>query len=190
MRDIKETIARIGGHRNRECYVVLAHAVEAACRYQPQGPPQMKMILQDIEAMMGGAKSAAAISRSLSRANTDIWEFGDHNELQKVCGYSIQDPPTPKELIQYLAEYVREGEEARWREQKIRYRRWRSLTGTGYGIIVNLRQPAYRAATCPFCRDLETVERLVRRLNAEQTPLPVFEERYLGGTLLEWLERT
>ena len=34
----------------------------------------------------------------------------------------------------------------------------------------------------------DELARLVRRLNREQLPLPEFEELYLSGTLLHWLE--
>ena len=42
--------------------------------------------------------------------------------------------------------------------------------------------------TSPITKDLDTVERLVQRLNQEQTPVRVFEERYLLGNLLDLMK--
>lgn len=188
MKDIRQTIARISGHRNRECYVVLYYAVKVARRYHPQ-EPRMKTIIAETAVLMKYDKSSAALSRSLSRVNTDIWEYGDRQELQEIFGYALQEQPTPRELVFRLAEYTRDGEEVRWQGQRITYRLWKSLSGAEYGIVAMLREPAYRAVTCPFCRDLETGRQLVRRLNEEQVPLAAFEEMYLSGALLEWNHR-
>lgn len=187
MKDVKQLVARISGHRNRECYVVLIHAVKAAQAYQPQ-EPKMETIVADVAVMMDGRMKPATISRNLSRAAADIWEYGDRQELCKVYGHPVQDPPTPKELVLRLAEAVWEGEQPRQRQRAV-YRWWKSLSGDGYGISIKLRNPAYHAVTCPLCGDFEQIRRLVQRLNEDQVSLGVFEERYLDGSLLDWLEQ-
>ena len=58
-----------------------------------------------------------------------------------------------------------------------------------YGIAVDVKEPEYHAVTSPFCREQETVERLVRQLNRDQVPLETFEERYLHGDLLALLAK-
>ena len=58
-----------------------------------------------------------------------------------------------------------------------------------YGVAAVVRDPAYHAVTGPLCGDFARIQRLVERLNAEQLPLAEFEERYLNGSLLEWLNR-
>lgn len=134
----------------------------------------------------GGEKELSTLSKALSRVAADIWEHGDHQELWKVFGRQTVDPPTPKELVFRLAEYV-------WREsgtpeQQIAYRRWQSAAGAGYGIIAKIQEPEYHVVTSPITKDLDTVERLVQRLNQEQTPVRVFEERYLLGNLLDLMK--
>ena len=116
-------------------------------------------------------KELSTLSKALSRVAADIWEHGDHQELWKVFGRQTVDPPTPKELVFRLAEYV-------WREsgtpeQQIAYRRWQSAAGAGYGIIAKIQEPEYHVVTSPITKDLDTVERLVQRLNQEQTPVMV-----------------
>ena len=184
MKDIKETIARISGHRHRRGYAVLICAVQAAHKYQPR-EPQMNAIQKDVAAMMGGGRTPTAVSRNLARVTVDIWEHGDRQELSKVYGHPVQDRPTPKELVLRLAEYVWEEKDARPR--KVTYRWWKSLSGLGYGVAAVVRDPAYHAVTGPLCGDFARIQRLVERLNAEQLPLAEFEERYLNGSLLEWL---
>ncbi len=56
MKEIKQIVARISGHRNRECYTILCYAVEAARQYQPQ-EPKMKVILADVVDMMEEKKN-------------------------------------------------------------------------------------------------------------------------------------
>ena len=185
MKEIKQIVARISGHRNRECYTILCYAVEAARHYQPQ-EPKMKVILADVVDMMEEKKELSTLSKALSRVAADIWEHGDHQELWKVFGRQTVDPPTPKELVFRLAEYV-------WREsgtpeQQIAYRRWQSAAGAGYGIIAKIQEPKYHVVTSPITKDLDTVERRVQRLNQEQTPVRVFEERYLLGNLLDLMK--
>ena len=146
----------------------------------------MKVILADVVDMMEEKKELSTLSKALSRVAADSGEHGDHQELWQVFGRQTVDPPTPKELVFRLAEYV-------WREsgtpeQPIAYRRWQSAAGAGYGIIAKIQEPEYHVVTSPITKDLDTVERLVQRLNQEQTPVRVFEERYLLGNLLDLMK--
>lgn len=186
MKEIKETVARISGRRNQACYTVLCYAAEAACRCQPQ-EPQMKTILRDAAARMGTAETPATLSKALSRVMRDIWDHGDRRELEKLFGGPLVEQPTPRALVLRLAE-------AAWQKRlspgrEIRYRLWRSLTDESYGVAVDIEEPEYHAVTSTFCRDLETAEALVQRLNRDQVPLETFEARYLDGDLLALLSK-
>ena len=186
MKEIKETFARISGHRNQACYTVLCYAAEAACRYQPQ-EPQMKTILADAAARMGMVEMPGTLSKALSRVMRDIWDHGDRRELEKLFGGELVEQPAPRALVLRLAEAAWQKRPAPGRE--IRYRLWRSLTDESYGVAVDIEEPEYHAVTSTFCRDLKTAEELVRRLNQGQIPLEIFEERYLDGDLLALLSK-
>lgn len=71
MKEIKEAVARISGHRNQACYTALCYAAEAARRYQPQ-EPRMKTILADAAAQMGAPGGVSTLSKALSRVTRDI----------------------------------------------------------------------------------------------------------------------
>ena len=187
MKKIKQIVAQISGHRNRECYMVLACAVKVALGYQPR-ETKMETIVDEVAEMLGGSKNPAAVSRALSRVAADIWEHGNRQALCRFFGYQLREPPTPKELVFCLAEYLWMHEKSTRPRREIRYQLVESLSGEGYGITASLQQPGYCAATSAFCPDRAVADRLVRRLNAEQLPLPEFEELYLSGTLLQWLE--
>ena len=186
MKEIKEAVARISGHRNQACYTALCYAAEAARRYQPQ-EPRMKTILADAAAQMGAPGGVSTLSKALSRVTRDIWDHGDRRELEKLFGGTLLEQPSPRALVLRLAESV-------WRSRAapgsgIVYRQWQSLSDGSYGIAVDVKEPKYHAVTSPFCREQETVERLVRQLNRDQVPLETFEERYLHGDLLALLAK-
>ena len=187
MKEIKQLIARISGHRNRACYSVLACAVQAALSYQPW-EPKMETLTEDVAQILGGDKTPAAVSRALSRVAADIWEHGDRRALGAVFGYLPQDPPTPKELVFRLAEYLWTHLPDREQSRPAVYQLREDLSGEGYGIMASLRDPGYFAATSAFCPDRATAEHLVRRLNEVRMPLSDFEMRYLSGSLLAWLK--
>ena len=186
MKEIKRMIAQISGHRNRECYMILSYAVEAASRYQPQ-EPKMETIVSDVAVMLDHQKGGPAISRALSRAVEDIWKYGSRKELEKFWGGPLLEPPPPRALVLRLAEYVWSRRDSRGPHRGITYRWCRTPMRTGYGIVVTTRSPRCQVIGCPVCTDLETVQRLVRVLNEEQLPLEDFEERCLTRTLLDWM---
>ena len=106
MKEIKKIVTQISGRRNKSCYADLCYAVDVARRYQPQEPP-MSVILSETKAT--AEKSELALSKALSRAAKDIWEYGDCQELEKIYDRQVTEQPTPRELVYRLAEYV-------WRE--------------------------------------------------------------------------
>ena len=187
MKEIKRLIAQISGHRNRECYLVLACAVKAALGYQPQ-EPKMETIVERTAALLGGRKNPAAVSRALSRVAEDIWERGNRPALFRLFGYQLREPPTPKELVFRLAEHLWTHLPDREQSRPAVYQLREDLSGEGYGIMASLRDPGYFAATSAFCPDRATAEHLVRRLNEVRMPLSDFEMRYLSGSLLAWLK--
>jgi len=107
MKDIKEIVTRLSGHRNRACYGVLCCAAEVVRKYQPY-EPQMKAVLAEVKGMIkdGKAKKESSLSKALSRALDDIWESGDQQELEKVFEHQVIDRPTPRELVCRIAEYA------------------------------------------------------------------------------------
>lgn len=133
----------------------------------------------------GEKRTEHAFQGLVSSCSGHLGAWGPSRALESVRRQTV-DPPTPKELVFRLAEYV-------WREsgtpeQQIAYRRWQSAAGAGYGIIAKIQEPEYHVVTSPITKDLDTVERLVQRLNQEQTPVRVFEERYLLGNLLDLMK--
>lgn len=108
MKEIKKIVTQISGRRNKSCYADLCYAVDIARKYQPQEPP-MSIILRETREATG--KSELALSKALSRAVKDIWEYGDFQELEKIYGRQVSEQPTPRELVYCLAEYV-------WREDQ------------------------------------------------------------------------
>ena len=107
MKDIKEIVTRLSGHRNRACYPVLCCAAEVVRKYQPH-EPQMKLVLAEAKLMMkdGKQRKENSLFKALPRALDDIWENGDRKELEKVFGRKVIDRPTPRELVCQIAEYA------------------------------------------------------------------------------------
>lgn len=40
------------------------------------------------------------------RAARDIWDFGDRRELEKIYGRPVPSPPTPRELVLQISQFV------------------------------------------------------------------------------------
>lgn len=133
----------------------------------------------------GEKRTEHAFQGLVSSCSGHLGAWGPSRALESVRP-SDRGPAHAEGLVFRLAEYV-------WREsgtpeQQIAYRRWQSAAGAGYGIIAKIQEPEYHVVTSPITKDLDTVERLVQRLNQEQTPVRVFEERYLLGNLLDLMK--
>lgn len=84
MKEIKQIVARISGHRNRECYTILCYAVEAARHYQPQ-EPKMKVILADVVDMMEEKKRTEhAFQGLVSSCSGHLGAWGPSRALESV----------------------------------------------------------------------------------------------------------
>lgn len=104
MDEIKSVVSCISGHRSQKCYEVLFFAVWVACEHQPR-EPSMNFIVAETCKLLGG-RSSKASSKALSRAARDIWDFGDRRELEKIYGRPVPSPPTPRELVLQISQFV------------------------------------------------------------------------------------
>ncbi len=103
MREIMQMVTEISGRRNKSCYYVLCRAVYAARARQP-GDMQMKTVCACVKSDTG--MSAPAVAKALSRAADDIWDNGNHSKLEEIYGRPILERPSPKELVNVLAQHV------------------------------------------------------------------------------------
>lgn len=99
---IQRTVTELSGRRNKSCYYMLCLAVEAARSCLPEEPK-----MGDICAMVGARAhmSVGAVSKALSRANADIWDYGNRDKLCQIYGRPVLEQPTPKALVFVLAVY-------------------------------------------------------------------------------------
>lgn len=104
MKEVKEAVTKISGRRGKKCYYILCCVVEAAIFYQPK-EPQMKVLLADVRNTVHHLQ-AKTISKALSRAVDDIWQYGDRLALQKLFGHSLIEKPSPKDLVFVLAQHL------------------------------------------------------------------------------------
>ena len=98
-----QLVTEISGRRNKGCYYVLCWAIEAVRECQPGGM-QMKEVCAEIHKDVGMSPGAAA--KALSRAVDDIWDNGNRDKLQQIYGRPLLERPSPKELINVLAQHL------------------------------------------------------------------------------------
>ena len=125
MRKYAMEIAQFAGKRSRDCYDVLACAVEVAQSYMPR-ESQMSEICRETGKLCD--KDEKAVYQAICRAAKDIWEYGNIPNLEKAICYSLCVKPSPKELVTSLAQ-------AFWnREMCIRDRVCSGLGGSFYRL--------------------------------------------------------
>ena len=54
-------------------------------------------------------KSVKTIARSIERRTRDCWDYGDRARLEQLIGPGALGPPTPRNLVLYLAYYAQYG---------------------------------------------------------------------------------
>ena len=103
MQEIMQLVTEISGRRNKGCYYVLCWAIEAVRDRQPS-VMQMKEVYAMIHEDVGMSPEATA--KALSRAVDDIWDNGNHEKLCQIYGRPLLERPSPKELINVLAQHL------------------------------------------------------------------------------------
>ncbi len=103
LQEIMQLVTEISGRRNKECYYVLCWAIEVVRDHQPDGM-QMKEVCAVIKKNAGMTPGAAA--KALSRAVDDIWDNGNREKLCQIYGRPLLERPSPKELINVLAQHL------------------------------------------------------------------------------------
>ena len=106
MQDIMRLVTEISGRRSKGCYYVLCRAVELVRDCQP-GEVQMKAVCAMVHQDNG--MTPGAVEKALSRAVDDIWDNGNRDKLQQIYGRPLWERPSPKELVNVLAQHL-------WRE--------------------------------------------------------------------------
>lgn len=170
MKDIRETVRQLAGRWSNKYYGVLCLAVEAAL-VLPRDDLQLKSVLLAVSKQNGHTPDAN--SRALARAAQDIWERGSHAFLEEVYGRKLESPPSAKELLCVLAEYIR---------PSLRYKCWSSEDRTSFGILAT-EDDKLRLITEPFSNDEAFVRLLAQRLNVQQQAVDQFRLDYLTGKI-------
>lgn len=101
--EIFRLIIKIGGSHGRDCYQVLAVAVEVMTEYYPD-IPKMTVITKEAARRLG--KTDTAVSGALSRAVRDMWERGVRAQLQDIFENSLWQKPAPKAVVTVMAQYL------------------------------------------------------------------------------------
>lgn len=173
MNTIRHIITELSGRRNKECYYVLCCAVEIAYFYAPE-EPLMKVILTDVSKKLGKSNTKS-VSKALSRAVEDIWDYGDREKLRQIYSREVLDRPTPKELVYRIAEYAK---------GCVEYHVYPDTATGEFGIYGHEGSTGNYAAVYPCSESFEKMERLARYLNQTRTPLSAFSERFLESGVI------
>lgn len=106
MKTFEEIKDEICGHPTLTVYEDLKAAVEISADEGPflQGSITTKLYPRVSERV---GKSQSAVSKNLSRARDDIWNYGDWAALTKLLGKDKLPFLDPNELVEYLAAYFR-----------------------------------------------------------------------------------
>ncbi len=63
-----------------------------------------KRLYSDIAALLG--KTPLSVSRGISRAVCECWDYGNHRFLNQVAGCRVLEKPSPAEMISFMADYL------------------------------------------------------------------------------------
>ena len=185
MRKYAMEIAQFAGKRSRDCYDVLACAVEVAQSYMPR-ESQMSEICRETGKLCD--KDEKAVYQAICRAAKDIWEYGNIPNLEKAICYSLCVKPSPKELVTSLAQAfwnreMESGGELRFQVLEAgfptRYGIWGTTISGEDGCVV----------VAPFTSNRKKAEKIVLSLNQTHMSAAVFREQLLNGQLLDKFEK-
>ena len=179
MRKYAVEIAQFAGKRSRDCYDVLACAVEVARFHLPK-ESRMNEICAEAGRLCG--KEETAVYQAICRAVNDIWEYGNIRNLEKAICYTLCVKPSPKELVTSLAQafWNREMKE----EGQLQFHVLEAGIPPQYGIWgVSMSEKESCVVVAPFTASREKAEHAVEELNESHMTLAAFRERLLNGTL-------
>lgn len=171
----EEVVKKVSGRDYLNCYPVLVCSVEVAYEYFPK-QPRMNIITVEVIARTGMTK--ATVSKALSRAAMDVWDYGNRKALEEVYGHPLppDGKPTPRELILKLAQFL---------EKPAEYRVWREESSGKCGIAATDPVTGKWLAVAPFRVEYCKVEKFVRFLNRIHAPLEDFQSLFSDSGLLE-----
>ena len=102
-------IRRVGGHVSSVNYRYLELAVEMERRKKLLQGGLASQATKLYQAVSEQARIRTdRISRGVARATTDMWEYGNVAELERLTRRRFVEKPFPNELILYLAAYLEE----------------------------------------------------------------------------------
>lgn len=104
LQDVLSLIRSIAGHPCNKCYYHLALVVYHCCHIPLYQGFTLEHVYPVIAHELG--ISTISISRSVARANSDCWTYGNRQRLEQITGCTFTEKPSPKELIFYLSEYL------------------------------------------------------------------------------------
>ena len=99
MEQVRALIRRVGGHVSSVNYRYLELTIEGLASQATklyQAVSEQARIRTD------------RISRGVARATTDMWEYGNVAELERLTRRKFVEKPFPNELILYLAAFLEE----------------------------------------------------------------------------------
>lgn len=105
LKDIILLIQSVSGHPCHKSYYHLALAVYYCCDFQIYHgfclDRQIYPLISDETEL-----PIKSISRSISRAVCDCWDYGNRKKLDQIASRHLTEKPTPKEFIVYLCSYL------------------------------------------------------------------------------------
>ena len=105
LKDIILLIQSVSGHPCHKSYYHLALAVYYCCDFQIYHgfclDRQIYPLISDETEL-----PVKSISRSISRAVCDCWDYGNREKLDQIASRHLTEKPTPKEFIVYLCSYL------------------------------------------------------------------------------------
>ncbi len=109
MEQVRALIRRVGGHVSSVNYRYLELAVEMERRKKLLQGGLASQATKLYQAVSEQARIRTdRISRGVARATTDMWEYGNVAELERLTRRRFVEKPFPNELILYLAAYLEE----------------------------------------------------------------------------------
>ena len=109
MEQVRALIRRVGGHVSSVNYRYLELVVEMERRKKLLQGGLASQATKLYQAVSEQARIRTdRISRGVARATTDMWEYGNVAELERLTRRRFVEKPFPNELILYLAAYLEE----------------------------------------------------------------------------------
>lgn len=109
MEQVRALIRRVGGHVSSVNYRYLELTIEMERRKKLLQGGLASQATKLYQAVSEEARIRTdRISRGVARATTDLWEYGNVEELERLTRRKFVEKPFPNELILYLAAFLEE----------------------------------------------------------------------------------